>query len=108
MSVSFGRETSAWMRSSLPSLSLSKLDSTHSSWLTQFASPVAKTGCAMPLTNVGTAGAGSGAGAATDACAACAAFGGSGDADAVANERRHGDRGRKRARLREALSNFHP
>ena len=30
--------------------------STHSSWLTQFAEPWAKTACERPLTNVGTAG----------------------------------------------------
>ena len=56
VSVSVGRETSTCTRSSLPSKSVSMVVSTHSSWLTQFAEPVAKTACERPLTNVGTAG----------------------------------------------------
>src|SRR4051812_42522357 len=71
------------MRSSLPSPSLSKLDSTHTSPLTQSAGVAEKTFCDMPLANVGTAGAGTGAAIAPGA-AAVAAFGGRAEAGLVA------------------------
>ena len=57
MSTSLGALKSAWIRSSLPSSSLSNDASTHTSPLYQSAGLVEKTACARPLTNVGTAGA---------------------------------------------------
>src|SRR4051795_6748815 len=65
------------MRSSLPSPSESKLDSTQTSPLIQSAGALENTFCARPFTNVGTAGAGSGAGAAATP-GNVAVFGGSG------------------------------
>src|ERR1700754_1137549 len=70
------------MRSSLPSPSVSKLDSTQTSPLIQSAVLAENTFCASPLTNVGTAGAGSGAGA-DMAPGNVADFGGIGFADAA-------------------------
>ena len=82
MRTSRGALKSAWMRSSSPSLSLSNGAWTQTSPLYQSAALVEKTGCARPLTNVGTAG----SGAATDADAAARAASGSmspgGSADA--------------------------
>src|SRR3954469_14683098 len=71
------------MRSSLPSPSESKLDSTHTSPLIQSAGLVENTFWARPLTNVGTAGAGSGASAAIVPGLTADVFGGSGFACAV-------------------------
>src|SRR4051812_21197155 len=71
------------MRSSLPSPSESKLDSTHTSPLIQSAVLAEKTFWARPLTNVGTAGAGSGAGALIAPGAAATLLGGNGLACAL-------------------------
>src|SRR6266496_4055336 len=67
-----GAVKSAWMRSSLPSLSLSNGAWTQTSSLYQSAALVEKTAWARPLTNVGTAGCGAGVGVVTSMVSASA------------------------------------
>src|SRR6266545_2094844 len=81
-----GAVKSAWMRSSLPSLSLSNGAWTQTSPLCQSAGLVEKTAWARPLTKVGSAGcgAGAGAGAATRASSTLRLPGGRADAGLAA------------------------